>query len=373
MRHAGSAFAPFAVAVCGFLAAPVGWAAQPAAASVVYTLPGARSLCSRLLLGPDGALYGCYSNGETSRTLFRLAPPASGTGPWSETDLASVWPNSYTTLGLVDGAGNLYGVTQAPTGAHDSQVFRLAPPTVGSTTWTFTVLHTAARGDGISHVLSANRGILYGTFESGRYPDATGGVFALRPPATGSTSWRYSVIRTFAHQIFDGVLPRTVDGTLTLFGVDDAATLFSLTAPTSFGGGWAYRSLGVKGGVDLPFAADRQLDLYGASGSVLRLRPPAAGQSAWTSDVLNSGSEIGGPLVEDNRSNLYGKSKGYDVAKVTPRDQGGVTLPWNASIIHHFPAGSAVWTPFTLTYAPSGDALLYVGVDNTVYRLSVAR
>jgi hypothetical protein len=73
-----------------------------------------------LLKDPAGAIYGTTGYGGTTNlgTVFELAKPASGNGPWKETVLHRFLSNPYTLDGLIplagvvrDAHGALYGTT----------------------------------------------------------------------------------------------------------------------------------------------------------------------------------------------------------------------------------------------------------------------
>ena len=132
--------------------------------------------------------------------VFELAPPSSGSGPWTETVL-------YTFVGQSDGAmpiskllfdskGNLYGTALAggtdvsdcpessPYPAGCGVVFELSPPTRDNGPWTETVLHNFTySGDGRfpdpGLVSDATRNLYGATPQGGR--DSFGTVFELSP------------------------------------------------------------------------------------------------------------------------------------------------------------------------------------------------
>jgi len=108
-----------------------------------------------LIFDAAGNLYGTTEVGgggqviigeaSNAGTVYRLAPPAAGQGPWTETLLHSFDGNSTdgsTPVGgvVADSNGNLYGVTAAG-GTLAGTAFKLAVRTGSSGQWPETVLH----------------------------------------------------------------------------------------------------------------------------------------------------------------------------------------------------------------------------------------
>ena len=146
-----------------------------------------------------GNLYGTTSSGGPNNgygTAFELTPPAPGQSGWKKTILCtfSGANGNEPAAGLIlDAAGNLYGTTFSG-GAHNQGVlYRLAPPPIGQTAWTQTVLHAfaASRADGAapwSTVIFDAAGNLYGTTSAGG-AYGIGTAYKVAPPAPGKTSW----------------------------------------------------------------------------------------------------------------------------------------------------------------------------------------
>jgi uncharacterized repeat protein (TIGR03803 family) len=160
-----------------------------------------------------GALYGTTSEGGFcntsfgSGTVFKLTPPSTATGAWTETLLhifceGTTCSDGYLPQGVVVGRnGALYGVTNA--GGNTTQmtdgaglVFELTAPRPGQSGWTETVLYefTGAADSAYpnSQLLLDRRGILYGTtYFGGSSAIVAGGggtVFSLDP--CDSWTWR---------------------------------------------------------------------------------------------------------------------------------------------------------------------------------------
>jgi hypothetical protein len=117
---------------------------------------------------------------------------------------------------LLDGSGALYGTTfEGGTGACAdwmSQVvgcglvFKLAPPATGLGPWTYSVLHNFAGPDGAypqGGLIMDGSGALIGTASGGGpvsygVVGGYGVVFKLAPPAAGQQSWKETTLYNFA-------------------------------------------------------------------------------------------------------------------------------------------------------------------------------
>lgn len=300
----------------------------------------------RVILGPDGSLYGTASGGgEGSCTfwyggcgiVFNLRPPAKTCGsaicPWTETILYRFTGRSdggIPTGDLIfDGAGNLYGTTVGGGSQDFGTVYKLTPSNGG---WTESVLHSFGSGtDGIAPyngVVFDALGNLYGiTVNGGSYGGGT--VFELVNTGSGWTGkilydfqagsdgrWPYGGV------IFDGA--GNLYGTTSSNGAYDGGTAFELLPQPS--GNWTFKllysfiqtgsdELGTPG-PQADLVMDATGNLYGttnydgedAVGSVFKLTP-ADGE--WTYTALHNflgpdGANPFGNLVFDTRGNLYG-------------------------------------------------------------------
>jgi len=225
-------------------------------ASVLYQFQGGNDgafPASRVVFGPDGALYGttsaggsndCRSNG--CGTVFKLTPPATvcktSLCPWTETILYRFTGSAdgavpeYGDL-IFDGAGSIYGTTSGNYASFGS-VYKL---TNSGGAWTESTLWTFSGGaDGffpLGGVLMDRAGNLYGTMSIG--------VFELSP---GESGWTETVLHTFnqmaegegseSNIIFDnaGNLYSDTD----LLGPEEGGTIFEMS-PSS--GGWNFQVL----------------------------------------------------------------------------------------------------------------------------------
>jgi uncharacterized repeat protein (TIGR03803 family) len=206
-----------------------------------------------LVLDSAGNLYGTTAGGGANHTgiVFRLSPGQDGA--YTETVLASLGAktgNSYAPL-LIGNDGALYGTTSSVFNS-TAEIFKVAPPTGGGTSWTLTPIYSLPATNTLNYlsglVADAN-GNLYGTNGyAGNYDTCfepqfgCGLVYRLQPPAIGSTSWTETDLYVFSgagrtsSNPFGGVLVGA-DGTLTgttLNGGVGAGTMFQLK-PTKSG------------------------------------------------------------------------------------------------------------------------------------------
>ena len=182
--------------------------------------------------------------------------PFAGAAAATETVLYSFkggTDGTYPPAGLMmDSSGALYGTTVYGGTANAGTVFKLTRPAAGGRHWTETVLHSFTGGaDGAvgGTLLKDNAGALYGMTQEGGTGNQ-GTVFKLTPPAAGQTAWTEIVLYRFKGGR-DGRYP--LGDLIAKHGV-----LYGMTN----GGGTAN------------------------TGTVFKLRPPAAGQTAWTERVL---------------------------------------------------------------------------------------
>lgn len=144
-------------------------------------------------VGPDGALYGVAgAGGSGCRTefgcgvVYRLTPPANGSGGWREAVLYEFTPQSFEPRGklISNGTNSLYGVTTAGFGTY-GMVYSLSPPAIAGSGWTLTVLHSFTGGsDGGTPEggLLTIGGVLYGTtFIGGPSSCQCGTIYSLTP------------------------------------------------------------------------------------------------------------------------------------------------------------------------------------------------
>ncbi len=318
-----------------------------------------------LIRDKAGNLYGTAAYGGTSAsaggTVFKLSPPAAGKTAWTETVLVNFdGTNGQAPFGslIADSARNLYGTTTAGGTFDQGTVFKLSPPPAGGKAWKETVLFSFSGADGAqpsAGLLADAAGNLYGTTAGGgsdfgigtAYANGSGTVFKLAPPAEGKTAWTETVLFSFdltnaigqhpyGQNPFGGLI---ADSAGNLYGTTSIAgtrgngyggTVFKVAPPAAGQTAWSATVLyefGSTAGAQ-PFGnliADKAGNLYGTTiyggmsgpgggGTVFRLSPPPAGKTDWTETVIfsfdsTSGFGAYGSLVADGAGNLYGTTE----------------------------------------------------------------
>jgi uncharacterized repeat protein (TIGR03803 family) len=325
---------------------------------------------SSLTFDGAGNLYGTTRYGGVNNcaaglgcgVAYQLSPPASGTGPWTQT-VMHVFTNgsdgATPFAGLVaDNAGNLYGATYSGGSFTRTNcksngcgvIFELSP--AGGGVWTETVLYTfTGAQDGnapFGTLIRDSAGNLYGTTVGGGHinsPNCSGGcgvVFELSPSTSG---WQETVLYSFSGardgaEPFTGVTFDTAGnlyGTTTEAGSADCncGTVFELS-PVA--GGWQETTLHafsqLNGNTPQgPVTLDSAGNVYGTTvdggpaeqcdegcGVVFELSPGANG--VWTETRLkvftqNGPFEPSGSLVFDSEGNLYGTVQSSGIYKLS--------------------------------------------------------
>ena len=338
-------------------------------------------------------------------TVFRIAPPRNGGKTWHE---SVIYRFQGLTNGATDGtepeggvirgpAGLLYGTTLFGGSAGNGTVFMLAPPASGKGPWSESVLYSFQGGsDGeepIAGLTFGPTGTLYGTTiigGSGLSCSNCGTVFQL---VLANGTWTESVIHAFNGNS-DGQDPRgpvTVDKSgailgLTFFGGDyDRGTAFKLV---NSGGNWnstaiyqfpgylwsANPNLGalfpLKSGTFVGLSEEGGDQACGGCGTVFTVAPPSATVDHWVYQVIHrfhGGGDGAFPqagLVMDKAGALYGATSagGSDsgcsggVGGTQPEPAVGIGLsgcgtifklipprngkgPWPETVLHHFTGG----------------------------------
>lgn len=383
------AWHPLVILLVVLLFATSALAVTPAE-SVLFSFPGGNSGANPyagLILDSTGALYGTTGGGGNSTqcnlgsgcgTVFKLTPPATKTGVWTETVLYSFQGTAAKDgagpqAGLVfDTAGALYGTTASGGVNGDGAVFKLTPPATEGGDWTETVLYSFKGGadgsDPASGLIFDTKGALYGTTPVGGSSNF-GTVFKLTPPTKGTT-WAETILYTFKG-LSDGGKPyaalvfktNNLYGTTLDGGASSQGAVFELTAPAKAGAAWTETVIySFTGGADggKPYAGlilDKAGSLYSTTGlggssgfgTVFKLTAPKTGTTTWTESVLFDLS--GGPagsyarygLVFDTKGNLYsttgvGTINSGVVFELTPPTVAG--NPWTEAVLWTFTGGS---------------------------------
>jgi uncharacterized repeat protein (TIGR03803 family) len=302
-----------------------------------------------LIFDTFGALYGtaahggaagCY-HGEGCGTVFKLTPPSTPGGPWTETTLykfaGGVDGESPTGNLVFDTFGSLYGTTFAGGPANCGVIYKLTPPATQGGAWTKTALYSFSGADGCfpqANLIFDTAGALYATTQNGGALDQ-GVVFKLTPPATPGGAWTEALLHTFAGGA-DGAIPYNalmfdtagaLYGTTWKGGSKSAGIAFKLIPPTVAGGVWSesiYEFDGVTGSrLQGGLTRDTFGVLYGTTnrggtgncnvtncGTVFALVAPATLGGAWTHTVLANFTGPNGGDPEDTPTfhlgSLYG-------------------------------------------------------------------
>ena len=312
---------------------------------------------SRVVVGPDGALYGTTFGGGNGQgcperygcgTVFRVSPRDRATlDPWQETMVYRFGYSTGSSPGYgdlqFDAHGNLHGTTQNGGANLQGTVYQLAPNGSG---WTENVVYSfAGSPDGsapLGGLLMDAAGNLYGTTSAGGIGNG-GTVYQLNPSNSG---WTESVLYDFQNSSGGtypaGNLARLSSGTLfgatQLGGANDGGAIFELNP--SLGGNWNFSVLfdfdgPTTGGAWHTLIADGAGNFYGTTsndgpdqqGSVFKL---SFSDGNWTYTTLHSftggidgGMPFGTPAL-DSEGKLYGTAStggayGYGVVfEITP-------------------------------------------------------
>ena len=315
----------------------------------------------RVIVGPDGALYGTTAyggeNGEGCGgtqpgcgTVFQLTPPPTFCKGvicnWEETRIYNFTGPSDGALPrgeiAFDPAGNLYGTTES--GGHGGVAYELTP---AQGTWTLTVLYGFNDGlDGgspLGGVQLDPAGNVYGTTDTG----GTGGngtAFQLLPSGSG---WTLNTLYDF--QIGSGgfvLLAGLIVGPggnlygCTANGAPNGNSVVYEISPSD--GGWTYNTLhtfdqSYGGGPAANLVMDAAGNIYGTVrgvagtgnlyGNVFELTPSSGGWIYTDLHDFTGGSDGANPyssIVLDSNGNLYGTASaggtnGYGtVWEITP-------------------------------------------------------
>jgi uncharacterized repeat protein (TIGR03803 family) len=276
--------------------------------------------------------------------VFELSPPTSGTGPWTKTTIynftgLSSGSQPWGSL-AIDKLGNLYGTTYYG-GSNcgyscNGVAFKLSPPASSGGAWSEKTIYTFKGVPDASGPESAltfdSNGNLFGTSVAGGsngcgLSEGCGTVFELSPPTSKGGAWTERVLYAFTGGSSDGYYPRTaviLDGSGSLYGTAvSGGVVYKLTPPAQPGGSWTesliygFGNLGPFG--SLVFGSNGSL--YGTTwnggsydwGSVFSLSPPAVSGDPWTETTLysfNSPSYLTAGLIFGPQGWLYGVTDG---------------------------------------------------------------
>lgn len=220
-----------------------------------------------LIADSRGALYGTTQSGgqHQNGTVFRLSPPSHPGGAWNEKILHSFegrGDGAMPISGLViDEARVLYGVTPFAGANRSGAVFKVSPPASGTGAWTesviysFTGAHDGSLPDGRfpeTALIVDHAGNLYGTTNRGGNTcvSGCGTIFRLSPPTAEGGAWTELILHSFASH-FDGGSPSgalVLDSQGSLYGasrtggIHNGGTIFKLTPPVDGSVPWTKTS-----------------------------------------------------------------------------------------------------------------------------------
>lgn len=377
-----------------------------------------------LIADARGALYGTTTYGGTSANahnpgygaVFKLTPPASGTGPWTETVL-------YNFTGLTDGGwpwgglifdaqGCLYGTTYMGGSPKYNYgvVYKLTPPASGMGQWKQTILHTFDTLPDVSNpqggLIFDASGSLYGTASAGGMTEF-GAVFKLKPPVSGSGPWTESILYNFnGGSKGDGAAPTgelIFDAKGALYGTTVVGGDYSYGAVYKLApglGSWKasilYEFTGYNGRSPIDgVIMDKTGALYGATyydgpagaGTVFKLTQPPVPNTAWSHEYLRNFAGINmsypsGPLISDAKGTLYGTVREGRTTGGTATHMGAVfsltppasgTGPWTLTAVHYF--GNCTATGGCSCSTPGGcypTGGVIMGADGALYGTTAA-
>jgi uncharacterized repeat protein (TIGR03803 family) len=216
-----------------------------------------------LIIAGNGVLYGfteSYTGGPS--TVFSLTPSASPGGSWTEAVLFTFDINGAQgpLLGSLIAAGGsgrpeLFGTTSAGGDSGCGTVYRLNPPASGSGSWLETVLHnfTCLDDGGVpGQIVIGKHGVLYGCTAFGGVNE-NGTVYSLAPPSQPGGLWMETVLYSPSAAGEPNSVELGPDGIIygsNTGGGYGPGTLFSLKPPAVSGGSWTERTLHVFNAAD---------------------------------------------------------------------------------------------------------------------------
>jgi len=278
-----------------------------------------------------GDIYGTTVYGGAGEgTVFQLVP--GGNGTWTENILynftgASDGGSPYAGV-VLDRAGNIYGTTAGGGAFEFGTVFELIAGSDGA--WNEKVLHSFTGGDDgaapyYGTLILDGAGNIDGVTGQGGFHDY-GVVYELTPGANGS--WTEKVLHAFTGGA-GGSGPAgglTLDASGSLYGAS-AYSAFQLTPGSD--GSWTEKSLyDFVGGSDGAYPEaqlifDKNGNLYGTTntgglhrGTVFKLSSTSNGLRQekvlhrFAPDGIDGVDPFSGALVQDSSGNLYGTTPG---------------------------------------------------------------
>ena len=274
---------------------------------------GAGNLYGTTMAGGSSGLFCTGFQATGCGTVFRLSPPQTAGGDWTESIVyvfqgGSDGKEPFNAGLISDGKGKLYGTRSSGGGGYCSglgtgcgSVFRLSQPATPGGPWTETILY-GFNGNGgnfsdgafpAASLVFDQKGNLYGTTfndgPGGCSDESCGGtIFRLSPPAVDGDPWTETLLAYFG------------SGTTNNDSFPSGRVIFDQK-----GNLYGTTKLGGSGACD-----DQSSYAFPSCGTVFGLSPTTSG--VWTLTTLYSftgGSDGGYPeggLTMDSKGNLYG-------------------------------------------------------------------
>jgi uncharacterized repeat protein (TIGR03803 family) len=210
--------------------------------TVLYTFKGGTDGSvpyGGLVQDKKGNLYGATGGGGAMGfgTVFEVDTTGKETVLYSFLDNPDgVDPNG--TL-VMDSSGNLYGTTEGGGTANGGTVFKLSPPATQGGTWTESVLYSFKGGttDGevpLVGVILDSKGNLYGTTEAGGSDLSWGTVFKVDASGNETVLWAFTNGKdggTPAAPLLLGLGEKYLYGTTTGGGAELEGVVFRIAVP----------------------------------------------------------------------------------------------------------------------------------------------
>lgn len=237
--------------------------------------------------------------------MFKLSPPASGHTVWKETVLYSFQGSN--DGGIPQGAlvedfsGALYGTTSSGGAYGAGTIFKLTPPSPGSTAWTESVLYNFVVPSVVTKPVIDANGALYIGVDTAKHSGNE--LWKLTPPAQAQKAWVRTIIHEFPYDQYDGFKDLVADGSGAIYGAMSTngrqlgnGVIFKLSPPAAGQTAWSYLVIHSNGATanssPVALAVDVSGNLYGMTafspGNIFKLAPPPSGQTAWTYSSLYS-------------------------------------------------------------------------------------
>ncbi len=356
------------------------------------------------IITSSGVMYGvsyyggsttCVSANSACGTFFKVVPPATVGGAYTETTL-------YEFQGNLDGGapnanpvyinGTFYGATYgggaSTPGTGNGTVYAMVPSKTG---YTHDVIYSFLGGSDGSRptFMTVLNNTLYGITNFGGTSN-TGVVYQLTSPGSGQP-FTESVIHTF-NGTTEGGVPQYIvayNGSLYVSlsnnGEYSGGTIVQLTPPTGGGTTWTTTVLFNFGGPNSPaynpegIAFGTDGSIYGAAeaggggtcrfvgnpgcGAIFQLKPPTTG-TTWTYTQIytfQGGNDSGAPYAPpafNTSGSFYVQSTGTLVApassgailRLTPATGG----TFNATVLHTFSTADATDPAGLVMFGPTG-------------------